>query len=651
MAAIIEDRVREVTTSTGTGNMTLAGAAVGYRTFASVCAANDTFEACIVAVDASGNPTGDWEVSKCTFVNASTISRTTVRSSSNANQLVNFGAGTKQIFLTLSAHQIKQFATVTAPTTPPPSNILPVPTGIGDNQVITLQAGVKYIGTLNMSGRTGVRVVASGLPKPILTNGQAVTGWTLHSGNIYKASIGFQPNMVSVDRAPVHPAHYPSRDTRFLTSNASDSDTVLRYNFPPAASNNMVGGRCVVLINVYELRERPITAYDNAGAITLGGDVDGSGTSKTSGVPFYVQGKLWMLSESNSWAYENGFLYVWTADGQSPATKEVWASQSQDGINASSSTNCKVSGVEIFGVGRGINAEQSTGFEVYDTDIYNSERDGVWASGSSGLQVGSCKVVDSFHTGINGFFGSNDMTVKNCTVINSGMVGMPKRALAGIFIGFGANNSLIKNNTVINSCYHGISVNGNTNSTIACNTIDKACVVCTDGGGIYTQSPEKYALNMIIDHNVVKNVTSSQGHGIYLDDFSNNVKVTNNYVENCSSNILLHSAHHNVISNNTLVGLTNTTVAQIVFAQATGTISNNIVENNDITSHGTNTYTYKLEVGENLATFATYNFNTYRQKTAERFARTWTGSPAVDHTFSSWKSYVGSDANSVYIQL
>ncbi len=648
MVAIIEDRVRETTTTTGTGNITLAGAMVGYRAFASVCAENDTFEGCIVAVDASGNPTGPWEISKCTFINANTIARTVVRSSSNANQLVNFGAGTKQVFLTLSAHQVKQF---TAAATPPLTTDLPVPTGITDNQVVTLQAGRRYIGTLNLSGRTGVRVVASGVPKPIITNGQAVTGWTLHSGNIYKAPIGFQPNMVSVDRAPVHPAHYPSRATRFLTSNASSSDTILNYNFPPAANNNMAGGRCIVLINAYELRERPITAYDNAGNITLGDDVDGSGKSKTGGVPFYVQGKLWMLSESNSWAYENGFLYVWTADGQSPGAKEVWASQSQDGINASSSLNCKVTGVEIFGVGRGINAGQSTNFEVSNTDIYNSERDGVWGDGSTGLLVANCKVVDSFHTGINGYFGSNNMTVKNCTVVNSGMVGMPKRALAGIFIGYGANNNLIKDNTVINSCYHGISVNGNTNTTVSCNTVDGACVVCTDGGGIYTQSPEKYALNMLIDHNIVKNVKSAQGHGIYLDDFSNNVTVTNNYIENCSSSILLHSAHHNIIANNTLVGLSDVTVAQIVFAQDSGTISNNIVENNDITSQGSNTYTYKLEVGQNLATFASYNFNTYRQKTPGRFARTWTGTAAADHTFSSWKSFTGGDANSVYVQL
>lgn len=112
MAEIIEDRVKETTISTGTGAITLAGAMLGFRTFASVCAVNDTFHAGIVAVDANGNPTGAWEIGYYTYSATNTITRTSVRASSNANALVNFAAGTKQIFLDLPAYQIKSFATV-----------------------------------------------------------------------------------------------------------------------------------------------------------------------------------------------------------------------------------------------------------------------------------------------------------------------------------------------------------------------------------------------------------------------------------------------------------------------------------------------------------------------------------------------------------
>lgn len=114
MAEIIEDRVKETSITTGTGNFTLAGAMLGYRNFDSVCAVNDTFHAAIVAVDANGNPSGDWEVGYYSYVATNTLQRTTVRASSNSNELVDFGAGTKHVFLDLPAYQIKTFATVSS---------------------------------------------------------------------------------------------------------------------------------------------------------------------------------------------------------------------------------------------------------------------------------------------------------------------------------------------------------------------------------------------------------------------------------------------------------------------------------------------------------------------------------------------------------
>lgn len=101
MPHITEARVLESSTSTGTGNFTLSGALTGFRTFASVCATNDTCIYYIEAVDGSGNATGAFEVGLGTYSAANTLTRTTVLRSSNANAAVNFAAGDKRVGITM----------------------------------------------------------------------------------------------------------------------------------------------------------------------------------------------------------------------------------------------------------------------------------------------------------------------------------------------------------------------------------------------------------------------------------------------------------------------------------------------------------------------------------------------------------------------
>jgi hypothetical protein len=98
MAFVIADRVRETTTTTGTGNITLAGAVGKFRAFSAVLSTGDTTYYSIV--DQSGT---DWEVGIGTFTAPSTLARTTILSSSNSGNAVNFTTGTRDVFITLPA--------------------------------------------------------------------------------------------------------------------------------------------------------------------------------------------------------------------------------------------------------------------------------------------------------------------------------------------------------------------------------------------------------------------------------------------------------------------------------------------------------------------------------------------------------------------
>ena len=100
MALVINDRVKETSTTTGTGTLNLAGAETGYESFvAGIGTGNTTYYAIEL------NSAGEYEVGIGTVTDASpdTLSRTTIISSSNSDAAVNFSAGTKNVFCTLPA--------------------------------------------------------------------------------------------------------------------------------------------------------------------------------------------------------------------------------------------------------------------------------------------------------------------------------------------------------------------------------------------------------------------------------------------------------------------------------------------------------------------------------------------------------------------
>lgn len=104
MALVVKDRVRETSTTTGTGTVTLGGAYDGYQTFASAVADGSTVFYCIH--NTSIGVEDEWEVGLGTFtLSGTTLSRTTIYSSSNSGSAVNFSAGTKEVFLTYPAER------------------------------------------------------------------------------------------------------------------------------------------------------------------------------------------------------------------------------------------------------------------------------------------------------------------------------------------------------------------------------------------------------------------------------------------------------------------------------------------------------------------------------------------------------------------
>ena len=98
MALVLKDRVKETTTTTGTGTYTLAGAVAGFEAFSEIGNSNTTYYCCTDGTD--------FEVGIGTYTaSGTTLARTTILQSSNSDAAVNWTSGSRTIFCTQPAEK------------------------------------------------------------------------------------------------------------------------------------------------------------------------------------------------------------------------------------------------------------------------------------------------------------------------------------------------------------------------------------------------------------------------------------------------------------------------------------------------------------------------------------------------------------------
>ena len=98
MALVINDRVKVTSTTTGTGAFALGAAVQGFETFAQGIGNSNTTYYCIF-----NQGTSEFEVGLGTLSSTTNLQRTSIISSSNSDAVVDFQAGTKDVFCTLPA--------------------------------------------------------------------------------------------------------------------------------------------------------------------------------------------------------------------------------------------------------------------------------------------------------------------------------------------------------------------------------------------------------------------------------------------------------------------------------------------------------------------------------------------------------------------
>jgi hypothetical protein len=162
MALVLADRVLEITTTAGSGTITLAGAKTGYQSFSVVGNGNTTY------YTITGG--AEWEVGIGTYTSSgTTLSRDTVLASSSGGAKVTFSAGTKDVFVTYPAGRAVYGNTTAAPT----NGQLLIGNGTGYT-LSTLSAG-SGISITNSAGSITLATSGGGLPTINVTSSTSIS--------------------------------------------------------------------------------------------------------------------------------------------------------------------------------------------------------------------------------------------------------------------------------------------------------------------------------------------------------------------------------------------------------------------------------------------------------------------------------------------
>lgn len=232
-------------------------------------------------------------------------------------------------------------------------------------------------------------------------------------------------------------------------------------------------------------------------------------------------------------------------------------------------------------------ARASDNLQINGSEIAYSNWAGVYASGAASLAFDGSSIYGSVGTGIYARTGVPDEVatalskegisvvgsiVRNSKFTDINMIGMHKSSDGSIFLNRD-KNALVQKNNITNSGKTGIYIGASKNSMVKDNTVNGACRIHGDCGGIYLASRERIALNTTVQNNVVKNVngvivrpggTNPERYAIYLDDYTTGANIVGNTISDSDSGMQLHFAFKNMITSNVF---TNNSQRHVFFSE------------------------------------------------------------------------------------
>jgi len=413
--------------------------------------------------------------------------------------------------------------------------------------------------------------------RPIIAGLSDVTGWTSSGTNLWTSaaiSAGQATAMIVLINGTYYPmGRYPNANTTnggYLTYESSGTNYITDNQL--STSTNWKGAQVVVRKSTWILDKGTITSH-SGGTLTYTPTASGN-NSGVNGAGYFIQNDRRTLDQQGEWFYDPStkkLTMYWS--GTPPATQISTTTTVLDG---GAKSYLKFDNITFKGsIGRMINVPTTSNFTFTNCDFWDAGEDAIWCSSASYLDIENCTFQNTNNNLIVGS-GLSYLTLINNTANNNGIYpGMSNQGSGYSCEGFHitGNNMTIQNNSIVNTGFNGIYFQGN-NITIKNNYVDTYCSVKGDGAAIYTWtgSTGPVCTNRVIDGNICLNVVGAVNGsanpsndilldaGLYIDDYSQNISVTNNTFANCPKGIYIHNSSNitvraNTVYNNTYGGI------------------------------------------------------------------------------------------------
>jgi parallel beta-helix repeat protein len=429
-------------------------------------------------------------------------------------------------------------------------------------------------------------------PKAALRMSEVIDGWQPSSAkagcsSLWEAKVSFPMRQLFVDGKFVAVAHDPNTGY-YAINNPQPSNTLVVTGTFPASGGDIAGANVCLRTVQWDLEERQATAYDPVvGAIAL--------ASPTifpiqSGWGCYLENKLWMADQPTEWVYDSAAstVYYCAAAGDDPSKHRMEGSRNvpclegsiytaECGIKAISKTNFVISDLAVEQAG-------GLGAWVHKSDAFALQRLDVRGTGGGGVadvnrvlgraivisdspstttpanKVELCLVEDNVRDGISIFDSANVLAARN-VIRRTGVVGMPRKSVAGIYVST-SDGARVEENLIDHSGYVGIIYSG-LNVTLLHNFINYSCLVLDDCGATYTSGEHNkdtpFAGSAVRENIMLNSVGNSDGtpepstsNGIYFDFSSRGHEITGNTVSRTAAGVTFGDASECTVTGNTL---------------------------------------------------------------------------------------------------
>jgi len=437
---------------------------------------------------------------------------------------------------------------------------------------ILFNRGEEWIGTITVkaSGSSGNPVIYGAYgtgSNPRIYGSQEITGWKLHSGNIYKATVNSNIEQLFVNDKRSRLARYPNKgyfNTTKLISTSQFSSTELKGGV------NYAGATWIGRTSAFTMHHMKVTGSSSQTIKLESAPSYGLGVNKG----FFLANKLEFLDQAGEWYYDPSTktVYLWAPNGDSPANYKVRGSTSAYGINISDKNYIVIKDFEILhSSNSGIYINKANYLTIENNRIISPDLFGINMISNSQSPVFKNNYIYQAGGGIR-CFGSS-ATITDNTIEDTGLLENINRSVfahdnygTAIF----SRNSYpkITYNRIINAGYNGINWKG-INGDISYNYINGACQVLDDGGGIYTYNGYDYkqaaSAGSVVKNNIVLNVYGNPdgyhnnfflGFGIYMDNAIHRVTIENNTVAGATGAIFINPCGLINIRNNTVMDAT-----------------------------------------------------------------------------------------------